>query len=313
MAGSTRGVLLAVVGVAVALSCTRDNPAFGDSADGDKTTGDDGETIASGDDGRTDADDDGGPGSNSSTTGGDDDPADASVDDGLDDGTSDTLGATTGTAECDRPKPTLFDVEAVDENTGDSVPPMCGGVVTFRGAVGSGAMPHEITIAVCPDSSCNCEALAEPVVLTFVDLVPSPADQLEGQTNPCVALMVSRRSEDDGCGVEWIAMETLVVSADFPAYMATSAAEPSWSLVVPPATLGEPIDVCEVGDCGVDPQPGDYELMVGDVGPIEPGGTVGGVFNPYAGIEAPYDVTALFARVDSSCTPFLGWAAIATR
>ena len=180
----------------------------------------------------------------------------------------------------------------------------------YRDGVRQGSGPLEIVMATCAGgSSCDCGNEATSVTLAFADLAPSPADLLVDGSTACFALTVSRRSAGDGCDVEWMVVEGLVGEVDYPSFLAASSGEPGWSLTVPGATLGDAIDTCDQQACGTDP-PGEYEMFLGTAGPIVPGATVSAGLNPYAGVEAAYEVTAQFAQVDDACMPRLGWAAI---
>jgi hypothetical protein len=297
-----------VVG-ALSLACTRDNPAFG-REDGD-SKGDDGE---GGDDVADDvADDDDGDGdagtSASSQDAGDDV---VSSTDGGDDGTSDSIGDATSTGgdTCDVPATVPFDVLAFDA-AGDEIAPACGDTFVWQGAVLPGASDSEMVVAVCPDTTCDCDGSEQFVTLEFTELEPSPVDALGRAADSCVALMVSRRLETDGCGVAWIVVESIAAQADWPMYLAASSGDPGWSIVVPEATLGDPLDVCDTEQCGASP-PGDYEMWIGDeFGPVAPGQSAPIVLNPYAGVPHDYEATSLFARIDGACQRAIGWAAVA--
>jgi hypothetical protein len=287
---------------ALSAACTGFNPEFDhDGAGPDRT--DDGVST----DDIVDGDDDRGTTDEPATTTGDDvgDSSDATT--LADDGATESAGTTVGEG-CALSEPVLFDVIARDSSD-NVLPPMCGGTSTWRGAVTTGLAPNELLVAEC-DGACVCGVDPTTTHLRFTALEPSPADLLPEGAMDCFFVSVARSAETDGCTVEWIIVESLATSADFPSFLAASSGDPSWSVVVPGATLGQVIEPCEVHNCDPSLQPGHYELFLGADGPIAPGTTVAVDLNPYAGVETTYDITALFAQVNEACKERLGWAAI---
>lgn len=291
---------LAVFAVAALVgACTRDNPEFGDERT--ETAGDDegSPSEADDDDGVDDVVDD------------DDDTG--TVDDGqssgvVDDGFESTTSTTSGGVGCEVPAPVPFDVKAEDDNLAP-IPAVCGTATAWHGAVVAMGAPNRFTIAVCADATCSCEVPDELVTLTFEDLYPTPVDAVTGMSDACVALMLTRATEDNGCGVEFILVESIAEQADFPMYLATSSPAPGWSLTVPAAELGDPLDTCEVHECDGS-VPGDYTMALAGARPIAPGESGVVTLNPYAGVATDYAVTTLYSRITSDCRVAIGWAAV---
>ncbi len=291
-----RGLAHLAVAVLV-VACTRDNPEFGDERT--ETEGDD-------DGSQSEAHDD-------DDDGVDDDAGTESVDEGessgvVDDGFESESSTTSGGVGCEVPAPVSFDVKAADANQA-SIEPVCGDAAAWHGAVMEAGAPNRFSIALCPDAACTCEVPEQIVTLTFEDLYPTPVDAVTGMSAACVALMITRATEDDGCGVESIVVESIAEDAAFPMYLATSTPAPMWGLTVPAAELGDPLDVCEVHECGGS-VPGDYTMSLAGARPIAPGDTGVVNLNPYAGVATDYAVTTLYSRITSDCGVALGWAAV---
>jgi hypothetical protein len=294
-----------LVGVLVG-ACTRSNPAFGgEGTDGGK---DDDATDPSAEDDEGDDDDDSADDEGSEVE-------TSNVDDGADTGVVDEAPSTdmgpvsTSGGVCEVFPPVRFDVKAMDGI--GAVEAVCGGAQAWHGAVLT-AMENELTIEVCADNTCECGADVDVVTLTFEDLAPSPVDAIANLPEACVAVMVTRHAEADGCTVAFIVVEQIDVQADFPLYLATSSAAPDWGLAVPVAQRGEALEVCEGQDCDGVPA-GEYSMVLGELGPLAPGESGQLLMNPYAGPQATYEVTDLFSRIDGACEEALGWAGLVVR
>lgn len=302
-----------VVVVLVATACTRGNPAFGEGTDG-------GTAQSEGEGSATRSTSDPSDPSVASMTGnvesgetsatspvdtGDDaiDPTET-TDPETDSGNPGTTG---GTMTCEVGKPPSFEIYMFDANA-NPVDPACGGTTQILGPVTPGEAPNQLVIRSCINDTCEC-ADGDELTLVFENLSPSPVDAIDNGDNACVSLAWSRAADDDGCRVTWLLVETQVVNADHPRFMASNVATPDWSLVMPPAAIGPSIERCEEDTCST--APGLYTMMLGDHGPIAPGeAPVPAMFNPYTNGDAPYDVYAQFAQVQDDCSVNVGWAAI---
>lgn len=302
---AARTFVLTAVALLLATACTRVNPEFSDDrAEGGKTTKP-GEDDDIGDDDVADDDSAEDDATTFATTFEDVGPSGTGI--GSDDGATTSTQGTTGADECALSQPVHFDVSAFDSN-GASIPAVCGDTFSWQGAVSTTATPHELVLLDC-GGSCSCDGEGATVLLSFSALAPSPADLLEGSEMDCFSITVARRPRGENCMVEWILVESISSSADYPSFMATSSADPGWSLSVPPAILGDPIDDCPSDVCQP-PLPGEYQMFLDGNGPIDPGTSLPVDLNPYAGVGATYDVTNLYAQVDGGCATRLAWAAI---
>jgi hypothetical protein len=297
MAQCRVGAVVGLLGVVVGggSGCTADNPAFGDEQ-GATGGGDDGaddrvegadEVTASADD--TTSMDDG-------QVSGSDESAEA----------SDSLSGTdeeTGDPECTFAPPVPFDV--IVSGIDGAVAPSCDKTERWTGLV-LNAGGDEFTLAACPEDACTCDNKASVMTFMFAELDPTPADLVSG-SEVCIRMDVARAHEDAGCGVEWITLDHIDPELPYPLYMAASSAAPSWSLLVPPATLGERVEGCIRDGCP--DVPGDYLMQLGGAGPMPPGASDPAILDPYGTSARSYEVHAIHARVDDDCRHSIAWAA----
>lgn len=297
--------------VVLASACTRGNPAFGDgtamgSSDGSATapsTSEPNDTSHTGDPSMTGSVD-------SSVTSPSSDASDDAHDPTTTDDptvTSDPLDPDLGANECFVPKPPIFDVVVFDAKSNPIEMP-CESVSQIGGPVVA-ASGNQLVIRICENDTCDCEEGDEHTI-EFIDLDPMPVDAINDAENGCVTVSVARGPDND-CRVQWMVMESRVVAADYPAFMATNSATPQWGLVVPAPMLGPEVELCAEGVCAA-AEPGFYSMMLGPLGPLEPGGAPGSMMlDPYAsGVTLTYDVHPQFAQVGENCEPAIGWAAI---
>lgn len=290
-------------------ACTRSNPAFGDGT-GDATTDGSAQPSSSSrgdtsgkpaDTGAVDPTKTSTDGT--STTGGDDDD-----DDDTDEPDFDLPADDTTAGDVCRFHTPAFEV-AVSQD-GEETPQACGEVTVFTGPVVAGGPPNTLTLRDCGSATCDC-AEGPEYLLEFKVLSPSPVDAVDDAMYGCVSLSWARFSDEDGCTVAWMSMETALVQADFPRYLASNASQPAWGLVVPPAQLGERLEGCDEPHECVGAEPGHYALVLGGAQPTAVGESTPIDLDPFAnGTSYSYELHPQFAQVDLECNIGLGWVAV---